>query len=65
MMVSGLAAAEARHVCVAAIGRSAHSFCQYFQALQKEPLNPVERLVFSLALTRAQARQECKAPLRS
>ncbi|MGA2133022.1 MAG: hypothetical protein ABSH50_12070 [Bryobacteraceae bacterium] len=49
-----------RHVCVGAMGRSAHAFAQYFQALQQEPLNPVERVVFSLALTQAKARQECR-----
>jgi hypothetical protein len=65
LMATGLAASESRHFCVTAIGRSAHAFCQYFQALQQEPLNPVERVVFSLALANAQAHQECKPPMHS
>jgi len=56
-----LAASESRHFCAAAMGRSAYAFCQYFQALRREPLNPVERVVFSLLLTNAQVRQECPA----
>jgi hypothetical protein len=63
LMASGLAASQAHHVCVVALEHSAHSFCQYFQALQQERLNPVERVVFSLALTKAQAQRECKRPM--
>jgi len=62
-MVSGLAAAQARHVCVSALSRSAHAFCEYFQALEQQPLNPVERVVFSLALAKAKAQQDCKRSL--
>jgi len=61
LMVSGMAASQASHICVTAMGRSAHAFSQYFQALRQEPLNPVERLVFSLVLTKAKAQQECSA----
>lgn len=63
LMVSGLAAAHSRHFCATALGRSAHAFYGYFQALQQEPMNPVERVVFSLALARAKAQQDCKPPL--
>ena len=65
LMVTGLAASESRHFCAAAIGRSAHAFSQYFQALRQEALNPVERVVFSLVLTRAQAHAECRPPMHS
>ena len=64
-MATGLAASESRHFCVTAIGRSAHAFCQYFQALQQEPLNPVERVVFSLVLANTKAHRESKPPLHS
>ena len=49
LMISVLAASEGRHVCVTTVERSAHVFTQYFQALRAEPLNPVERVVFSFA----------------
>jgi hypothetical protein len=52
LMVAGLTAFEGRHFCVTALGRSAHAFCQYFQALQQEPMNPVQRVVFSLVLVK-------------
>jgi hypothetical protein len=59
LMATMLAASQGRHLCVTAIGRSAHAFSQYFQALRQEPLNPVERVVFSLVLAKAKAQQEC------
>lgn len=62
MMITMFGVTGSRHVCVAAMGRSAHAFGQYFQALRQESLNPVERVVFSLVLTRAKALQECQAP---
>ena len=65
LMATGLAASHSSHFCGTAIGRSAHAFHQYFQALKQEPLNPVERFVFSLALTKAEAQQDCKPPLHS
>jgi len=64
-MATGLAASQSSHFCATAIGRSAHAFHQYFQALEREPLNPVERFVFSLALAKAEAHQHCKPPLHS
>ena len=60
LTVSTLAAVESRHFCVSAVERSAHSFSQYFYALQREPLNPIERVFFSLVLTRTKAQQECR-----
>lgn len=42
------------------MGRSAHAFYGYFQALQQEPLNPVERVVFSFVLAKNKAKQQCK-----
>ncbi|HTT62832.1 MAG TPA: hypothetical protein VMG35_13355 [Bryobacteraceae bacterium] len=60
VMAAGLAGAQSRSFCAAAIGRSANAFCQYFQALRQESLNPVERVVFSLALAKAKTRRECK-----
>jgi len=60
LMVSTLTAFESRHVCVSALERSAHSFSQYFYALRHEPLNPIERVFFSLVLTRTKALQECR-----
>jgi hypothetical protein len=65
LMATGLAASQSQHFCARAIGRSAHTFCQYFQALRQERLNPVERVVFSLVLTNAKTHQECKPPLHS
>jgi hypothetical protein len=62
MVMSLFGVSESRHVCVTAMGRSAHAFSQYFQALQREPLNPLERVVFSLVLTHANTRQECPTP---
>ena len=63
LMVSGLAGWESRHVCVRAIGRSAQAFGQYFQALRQEPLNPVERVVFSLVLANAKAHSPSRPPI--
>ena len=60
LMVSTLTAFESRHFCVSALERSAHSFSQYFYALRREPLNPIERVFFSLVLTRTKAQQECR-----
>jgi hypothetical protein len=65
LMVTGLAASESRHFCATAFGRSAHAFGQYFQALRLEPLNPVERVVFSLVLANSKAQQDCKPPMHS
>ena len=65
LMATGLAASQSRHFCAKAIGRSAHAFGQYFQALRKEPLNPVERVVLSLVLPNAKAQQGCKPPVHS
>jgi hypothetical protein len=65
LMATGLAASQSRHVCVGAIERSANAFCQYFQALRQEPLNPVERVVFSIVLANAKAQQDCKPPVHS
>jgi len=59
LTVSTLAAFESRHFCVSALERSAHSFSEYFYALRHEPLNPIERVFFSLVLTRTKAQQEC------
>jgi len=63
LMVTGLAASQSRQFCATAVGRSAHAFSRYFQALRQEPLNPVERVVFSLALANAEARQSCSPPM--
>ena len=65
LMATGLAASQSRHVCAKAVERSAQAFCRYFQALQREPLNPVERVMFSLALANAQAHQACRPPMHS
>jgi len=64
-MATVLAASQSRHFCATAVGRSAHAFSQYFQALQREPLNPVERVVFSLVLTNAKAHKDCPPPMHS
>jgi hypothetical protein len=64
LMTTGLAASQSRHFCATAVVRSAHAFTQYFHALRQEPLNPVERVVFSLVLTNAKA-QECKPAMHS
>ncbi|HUO30080.1 MAG TPA: hypothetical protein VMU80_12750 [Bryobacteraceae bacterium] len=60
MLVGILGASQHLHLCTTAVGRSAHAFSRYFQALGQESLNPIERVVFSLALTNAKARQECR-----
>jgi len=65
LMATGLAVSESRHFCVRAIGRSAQAFNQYFQALRQEPLNPVERVVFSLVLANTKAHRESKPPMHS
>jgi hypothetical protein len=62
VLVSMFTVSASRHFCASAVGSSAHAFSQYFQALRQEPLNPVERVVFSLVLTQAKARQECHTP---
>lgn len=62
-MITGLAASQSRYVCAGSVGRSAHAFGQYFQALRAEPINPVERVVFSFVLAKAKTRQDCKLPL--
>lgn len=63
MLATGLAYSQSSHFCTAAIGRSTDAFCQYFQALRTEPMNPVERVVFSLALAHAKAHQDCRPPI--
>jgi hypothetical protein len=65
LMVAGLGASESRHICATAIGRSAHAFGQYFQALRQERLNPVERIVLSLVLTNTRAQENCRPRLHS
>jgi len=65
LMITGLGATQSRQFCGAAIGRSACAFGQYFQVLRQAPLNPVERVVFSLVLAKAKMHQDCKAPLHS
>jgi hypothetical protein len=65
LIATGLAASQSRHFCGAAIGRSTHAFYQYFVALRQEPLNPVERVMFSLVLASAKAQQNCKPPMHS
>jgi hypothetical protein len=65
LMATGLAATQSRHFCGAAIGRSAHAFGHYFEALRQEQLNPVERVMLSLVLANAQAHQDCKPPMHS
>jgi hypothetical protein len=52
------------HFCRTALGRSAHAFYQYFHALQGEPLNPVDRFVFSLMLANTKGQQEGSKPVR-
>ncbi|MGO4881909.1 MAG: hypothetical protein ACLP59_13940 [Bryobacteraceae bacterium] len=59
LMLAGLAVSS-RHICMIAIARSTHAFYGYFQSLREESLNPVQRVVFSLALTRAEAHQAPK-----
>ena len=63
LMATGLAF-QNLHFCATAVGRSAHAFCQYFQALRAEPLNPVERVMFSLALAHAKVQQDAKPQIR-
>jgi hypothetical protein len=65
LMVTGFGASESRHFCATAIGHSARSFSQYFQALRQERLNPVERAVLSLVLVNAKAQESCKPPMHS
>ncbi len=64
LMVSGLAATQGHHFCAVAVERSAHAFTHYFEALRQEPLNPVERVVFSLVLARTKVQQECAVAAR-
>ena len=56
LIATGLAFTESRHFCAVAVVRSAQAFGQYFQALRQEPLNPVERVMFSLVLANAKPR---------
>ncbi len=65
LMFTGLAATQSRRFCAVALARSACAFSQYFHALREEPLNPVERVVFSLVLANAKAQQDVKPPLHS
>jgi hypothetical protein len=65
LVVTGLAASQGRAFRATAIGRSANAFCRYFQALRQEPLNPVERVVFSLVLANATIHENCTPPLHS
>jgi hypothetical protein len=65
LMATGFGVWESRNVCVKAIGRSAQAFNQYFQALRQEPLNPVERVVFSLVLANTKAHRNSKPPMHS
>jgi len=65
LLATGLAFSQSRHFCAAALGRSAQAFCQYFQVLRQEPLNPVERVVFSFVLANAKARPHSKPPMHS
>jgi hypothetical protein len=60
LIATGLAVTESRHVCAVAVVRSAQAFDQYFQALRQEPLNPVERVMFSLVLANAKDRHAPK-----
>jgi hypothetical protein len=48
------------HFCRTALGRSTYAFYRYFHELQAEPLNPVERVVFSLVLANTKSQQEAK-----
>ena len=52
------------HFCRTALGQSAHAFYQYFHALQSEPLNPVQRFVFSLMLANSKAQPDGAKPVR-
>ena len=58
-LISGLGAAH-QHPCARSLGRSAQAFCGYFHELEREPLNPVERVVFSYVLANAKAHQQCQ-----
>jgi len=62
MVMSLFGVSESRHVCLTAMGKSARAFSQYFQALDRDSLNPVQRVVFSIVLTHANTRQECRLP---
>lgn len=64
LTVSVLGGSQSRYLCATSVGRSAQAFCRYFRELQQEPLNPIARVVFSLALANAKAQQDCKPPLR-
>jgi hypothetical protein len=65
LMATALAVSQSRHFCATAMGRSTHAFYQYFQALKEESLNPVERVVFSLALAHAKVQRDSKSPVHS
>jgi len=58
LLIAGFTASS-RQVCVHAIARSTHAFYAYFQELRQESLNPVQRVMLSLELTRADI---CRAP---
>jgi len=64
LLVTGLTLSQTQHICVSALERSARAFATYFHALQQEPLNPVEQVVFSLVLAKAKVRQDMKPPTR-
>jgi len=50
VMISVMAFSQSRHVCTAALARSAQVFTQYFRALRAESVNPVQSFVLSLML---------------
>jgi hypothetical protein len=63
-MVAVLAVSASRRICATELSRSATAFCQYFHALREEPLNPVERFVFSLVLANTEAPHDNGKPAR-
>jgi hypothetical protein len=52
LMIAGLTASS-RQFCLHAVARSTHAFYAYFEELRQESLNPVQRVMLSLELTRA------------
>jgi len=62
MMITGVGIVHTPRVCATAMARSTHAFYGYFRALEQERLNPLERVVFSYVLTRAN-RPQCKTPM--
>jgi hypothetical protein len=59
LMATVFVAHPSRQLRGTALGRSADVFYRYFQALRQEPLNPVERVAFSLVLTKANIQENC------